>query len=162
VSSFAATASLVVATSQLMAVQDVIGAMRAADLESGDVLTPSGIIEKPEAAPTQDADQYVSRTQSQSPATEIRQVIYTARCPASSVPHPITPHITTRPIPAIVAACDLTPEPTCVSTSPIQPPWKVLPWMDRPHPHFVLVREIKIVAAGSDMSLRGQMIDVVV
>jgi hypothetical protein len=34
--------------------------------------------------------------------------------------------------------------------------------MDRPQPRIVLVKEIKLITAGSDMSGRGQMLDLVV
>lgn len=46
------------------------------------------------------------------------------------------------------------------SSSPIEPPWKVLPWEDRPE--FAAarpVRKIKVIAARPDIHCKGSLID---
>jgi hypothetical protein len=157
VSSFASAASLIVATSQLMQVQAVTGAARAADLASGDVLTPLGIVEKPGVAPTPDAEPADPSLQRAPKIVFINQAIYVRpQLPHNTASRWHAPHET-----AQTPACDVAPEPTCSTTSPIQPPWKILPWMDRPHHRIHVVKEIKLITAGSDMSLRGQVLDLV-
>ncbi len=143
-----------------MQVQAVIGAARAADIESGDVVTPSGIVEKPGVAPTPDAEPQDPALQPARKLVNITEAIYlhpaltrinnNAACHARRIVEIQTP------------ACDIAPAPTCTSTSPIQPPWKILPWMDRPQPRVVWMKEIKLITAGSDMSGRGQVLDLVV
>jgi hypothetical protein len=165
VSSFASAASLIIATADLKAVQAVTSAIRAADLESGDVLTPSGIIEKPGLPPSQAPAQQVDRydaTPSPKQAVAAKQPTYSPARQSSGPSHWVPPGIRTSSVPAMTPYCDVAPEPVCVSTNPIEAPWKVLPWMDRPQPRIVLVRQIKLIAAGSDMSGRGQMLDLVV
>jgi hypothetical protein len=167
VSSISSEAGLLVAAFQLFAVSQVTGAIRAADLESGDVETPSGIIEKPESAPTPDAepdpspqiDRYDNGPRL-GPATEslLRSNCYAP--PRSTLSLPLRP--LPRHEPRIIPVCDLPSEPVAVPSNPIEPPWKILPWMDRAPQRVLLVREIKPVPTGSDMSLRGKMIDVVV
>jgi hypothetical protein len=159
VSSIAAQASLIVAAFDLFAVTAVTGAIRAADLESGDVLTPIGIVEKPEPAPTLDSEPSVDRYDRNPPAgsrpDSMKPNCYAPCPPRHQAARQAASHV-------ITPVCDLYPEPTCVTTNPIEPPWKVLPWMDRASQRYVLVREIKLVAAGSDISFRGKIIDVVV
>jgi hypothetical protein len=158
VSSFAAQASLIVAAFDLFAVTAVTGAIRAADLESGDVLTPAGIVEKPEPAPAPDADTYESKQNDQPQLVLVKQPAYAAPVKSQNAPRPTPP----LPREVIIPVCDLAPEPASAPTNPIEPPWKVLPWMDRPHQRVVFVREIKRVVSASDMSLRGKMLDLVV
>jgi hypothetical protein len=158
VSSFAAAASLIVATSQLMQVQAVIGAARAADIESGDVVTPSGIVEKPGIAPTPDAQPQDPSLQPARKLINITQAIYIRPHLPRTNPGSHAP----RTVQVQAPTCDLAPEPACSTTSPIQPPWKILPWMQRPQPRIVWIKEIKLIAAPSDMSQRGQVLDLVV
>jgi hypothetical protein len=159
VSSFAGEASLIVAAFQLLAVRAVTGADRAADLESGGVATPSGIVEKPEPAPQLDVDSYQSNATVRTEDVLVKQPCYTRNLPPNlSLRNPPKHNAYT---PRITPACDIASEPTPVTSNPIEPPWKVLPWMDRPATRFVFVREIKLVPTGSDISYRGKMIDVV-
>jgi len=158
VSSFAAQVSLIVAAFDLFAVTAVTGAIRAADLESGDVLTPAGIVEKPEPAPVPDADTYECTQHDQPQLVLVKQPTYAPPVKLQNAPR----HSQSLPREMIIPVCDLAPEPASAPTNPIQPPWKVLPWMDRPHQRVVFVGEIKRVVSASDMSLRGKMLDLVV
>lgn len=45
------------------------------------------------------------------------------------------------------------------STSPVEPPWKVLPWEDSPPPAPRIVRRIKVVMARPDIQSKGSVID---
>jgi len=165
VSSFASAASLIIATADLKAVQAVTGAIRAADLASGDVLTPSGIIEKPGQPATPDPVQQVDRydaTPSPKQAVAAKQPTYNSPRHSICPSHWAPPGIRTSATPVIIPSCDIDPEPVCPWTNPIEAPWKVLPWMSRPQPRIVVVKEIKLITAGSDMSGRGQMLDLVV
>jgi hypothetical protein len=45
------------------------------------------------------------------------------------------------------------------STSPIEPPWKVLPWEDRSLPAPRVVRRIKVVVGRPDIQSKGNVID---
>ena len=161
-SSFAAAASLIIATSELKVVSDVIGAIRAADLESGDVLTPSGIIEKPGVAPQPSAPPPIDRYDGSVPPSS--NTIITRNLACCPPPSRCCTHrpINCDPLPRIIPTCDLEPAPTSAPTSPIEAPWKILPWMDRPTARIVLVPKIKLITASSDMSGRGRMLDVVV
>jgi hypothetical protein len=160
VSSLSSAASLIVAAFDLLAVRAVTGAARAADLESGDVLTPSGIVEKPEQAPTLDPDTYVSDVRAHARTIIVRQPCYCRPC---QFPSRWRNPAIKGPLPRAVApVCDVAPDPTCVTTNPIEPPWKILPWMDQPQQRVVFVKEIKHIVVGSDMSQRGKMLDLVV
>jgi hypothetical protein len=155
VSSLASAASLLVAASQLKEVSDVIGAIRAADLASGDFTTPIGIIEKPGLPPLPNGDAYhASCDELQRPA--IKQPCY--------CPHPIVKTVEKRIYePArIVHEIETVPDTNCTTPNPIQPPWKMLPWMDRPVPRVFLLHEIKPRATVTDIALSGRLIDVVV
>jgi hypothetical protein len=165
VSSFAAEASLIVAAFELFAVTALTSASRAADLESGDVLTPSGIVEKPEpaAAPaaqiTNASPPNVDRYES-GPERSPRLSSGGFRCYTPCPPLFHRRAETFCPA-AVCAPRDLPAEPTSVTTNPIEPPWKVLPWMDRTAHRYVLVEQIKLVATGSDISFSGKVMDVV-
>lgn len=142
-----------------MQVRAVTGAARAADLESGDVLTPVGLVEKPGVAPTPDAEPADPSLQPARKIVFINEAIYVRPpLPHNNASHWHAPHETQVETPA----CDVASEPTCSTTSPIQAPWKILPWMDRPQPRVHVVKQIKLITAGSDMSIRGQMLDLVV
>jgi hypothetical protein len=45
------------------------------------------------------------------------------------------------------------------STSPIEPPWKVLPWENRPLPAPRVVRNIKVIVGRPDIQSKGNVID---
>lgn len=46
------------------------------------------------------------------------------------------------------------------SSSPVEPPWKVLPWEDRPLPAPVpVVPKIKVIQAPPDIDCKGSVID---
>jgi hypothetical protein len=45
------------------------------------------------------------------------------------------------------------------STSPIEPPWKVLPWENPPEPAPRVVRKIKVFLTPPDMHSKGSVID---
>jgi hypothetical protein len=159
VSSISAQASLIVALGDLLAVHAVTGAIRAADLASGDVLTPSGIIEKPGLPPISRPDQFVANAQPAHPSPS-RQITYAPPCHAACVPS-IHRNPAVKP-PAMIPYCDTEPAAPAVTNNPIEAPWKILPWMERAAVRVVFVREIKIASSASDISVRGKMIDVVV
>lgn len=151
--SFAQEASLILATFQLKAVQAVTGAIRAADLASGDVQTPSGIIEKPAPPAGQFSDS--NREPVYEPRRHIqRDPVYTRR----QVIHP-TPRYERRPV--YVEPVQEKPEVescTPLAPSPIEPPWKVLPWMDRyPRPAGVEREVIKVIEPVPDSSRSGMI-----
>ena len=131
-------------------------------LESGDVETPSGVIEKPEPASTPDPQSQVDRYDRQ-PRPEPRLSI--GREAFYRAPH-LCRHschcAATLPLTRVIPACDVAPEAVAVTTNPIQPPWKVLPWMDRSPHRVVYLNQIKLITVGSDMSFRGKVLDVVV
>lgn len=45
------------------------------------------------------------------------------------------------------------------STSPIEPPWKVLPWEDSPPPAPRVVRTVKVLISRPDIPSKGSVID---
>jgi hypothetical protein len=66
-----------------------------------------------------------------------------------------------------VACCDSIAPFTCAepvekaspSSSPIEPPWKVLPWEDRPIPAPRPPRKIKVIVTRPDSYCKGSVID---
>jgi hypothetical protein len=157
VSSLASEASLIVAAFDLFAVKAVVGASRAADLASGDVLTPIGIVEKPGVAPAPIADQNLVGSRPDPKILLIRQNTYSPARGRCNHHRPCKIHSA----PEVIPFCDVAPKHACAPTSPIEPPWKVLPWMDRAPHRIALMKEIKRVPVASDMSFTGKMIDVV-
>ena len=138
--------NLLVAALDLKLVQLVRGAMRAADAQghpgAGDLFVPSPVIEP-------------RRRFHPEPAIEPRRHIR---------PEPrIEPRPVHRPDDASPSRCApvvvVAPADTKSSGSPIQPPWKVLPWetppAERPRP----VHKVKVVIGPPDMSSTGNVID---
>ena len=169
-SSISSEASLIVATFQLLAVQDVTNAIHAADIESGDVVTPAGFIEQPQRR-FLDADTFTPSVSSGAPAVYERQVgssppnetleidRYRPKLVERPVQHNCCPSIVP-PIPNAVTACH-------VDASPIEPPWKVLPWTDHYARTSAAFDHVKRHRALSDISVngpvdRGEVIDILI
>ena len=135
--------SLIVATLDLQLVKLLRGAMRAADVASGH---GKGF--------------GVSRSDSY----ERRQVIHPEpRYERRPVIHP-TPRYASRPVlklqktcPDLIPVCSATcaPEPSHITKSPIEPPWKKLPWENPAPPAQV----IKMFMHRPDNLFKGSIID---
>ena len=172
-SSLSSEAQLIVATFQLLAVRDVTNAIHSADIESGDVVTPAGLIEQPRRR-FLDSDRFTPSSSPQSSAVYQRN--------AGASPPNETRQIE-RERPKLIArprlaycACPVPPIPNtpataCDPSSPIQPPWKVLPWMDRYARSIAAYEQVKRQVEMSDIAdskgpIRGtgagEMIDVVI
>ena len=134
--------SLIVATLDLQLVRLLRGAIRAADQSSAaahSILSPAARFEpRPVLHPT--------------PRFEPRLVAHpTPRFEARLVERPCR----TNPdaIPLNSAPC--APEKPRIAKSPIEPPWKTLPWENPPPPAQV----IKVVIRPPDNSSKGSIID---
>ena len=133
--------SLIVATLDLQLVKLLRGAIRAADTASArENHGSSAAIFEPR------------RVIHPEPRYEPRQVI-----------HP-TPRFDARPIerlhktsPDLIPSCSVTcaPEPSHITRSPIEPPWKKLPWENPAPPAQV----IKVFTHRPDNSCKGTIID---
>ena len=141
--SLALNASLIVATLDLQLVRLLRGAMKNADAASA----PVGSAGLPAAA-----------------TFEPRRVIHPEpRYDPRRVIHP-TPRFEPRPVershktcPDLNLPCSATcaPEPSHITKSPIEPPWKKLPWENPPTP----ARVIKLIVHRPDIASKGSMID---
>jgi hypothetical protein len=143
--------SLLVAASDLKLVQLIRGAIRAADIASGRVPPVSGI----GPAPTPPPPLHIHPD----PVYEPRPHIH---------PEPrFEPRPVIRPAPRVetsppILACPRPCEPIEVNPvpvphpSPIQPPWRVLPWQVPVPPRPVL----KVVMRRPEIVRRGQLLDV--
>lgn len=133
--------SLIVATLDLQLVRLLRGAIRNADTASarGAALPPAATFER-------------RRVIEPEPRYEPRQVI-----------HP-SPRLEPRPVerpaktcPDLIPPCPATcaPEPSHITKSPIEPPWKKLPWENPPMP----ARVIKLIIRTPDIASKGTLID---
>ena len=139
----AASASLIVASLDLQLVRLLRAAMKNADDASvsigGSSLRPAATFER-------------RRVVHPEPRYEPRRVIHPEpRYEPRRVEHvqKICPDL----IPSCSATC--APEPCHITKSPIDPPWKKLPWQNAPTPPPV----IKVVVRISDIASAGTIID---
>jgi hypothetical protein len=119
--------------------------MRAADLASGGVQTPVGIIEKPGVGP---------RFQfTPTPRFEPRRVYH----PQPAFDRRDTIHIQPRVVDDLPPPpkAPLEPEMPSRLKSPIQPPWKILPWKTPVPPQ----PQIKVIQRRPDIVNKGSLID---
>lgn len=139
--------NLLVATLDLKLVQLVRGAMRAVDDQgrpgTGDFFVPGPVIEPRQRFHPE-------------PAIEPRRHIQ----PEPRIePRPVRRVDATRPAPCPPVVVEVAPADKASSGSPIQPPWKVLPWdappAERPRP----VHKVKVVIGPPDMCSKGNVID---
>jgi hypothetical protein len=141
--SLATQASLIVATLDLELVRLIRGAMRTADLASARgsraLLTPTDRFEPRKVLHPE-------------PRFEPRRVIHPT---PRFEPRPVERTAKTSPdcVPLCSAPC--CPETSHITPSPIQPPWKVLPWENPPPPAQV----IKVVIHRPDNECKGSIID---
>ena len=138
--------NLLVAALDLKLVQLVRGAMRAADAQGGPgadrLIVPTPVIEP-------------RRRFHPGAAIEPRPHVR---------PEPrIEPRATVRPDNIEAARCqptvEVAPADKKSSASPIQPPWKVLPWETPPAERSRPVHKVKVVIGPPDMCSRGNVID---
>jgi hypothetical protein len=143
VSISASSVELLVAISGLMEVQDVIGAIRAADAETKALFAGHGpLIE-------------ARRVIHPEPRYEPRPVIHpTPRYEARPIYHP-TPRIE----PSQECGCANSPPVTVVQKAeceqPMEPPWKTVPWKNPPPPAPM----VKLTPPHPDISHKGLMLD---
>jgi hypothetical protein len=141
--SLASAASLLAAELDLKLVQSVLSAIRTADIESAaDKKPPLPIVRNP--LPPQGT--HVAR---EGPIERVPQrisaaIIYTSR-PCRPAPPPV--RVVVETVVVNKKADDL--------CSPLQPPWKVLPWNEPP----VAPAKIKIIRYQPDIRYRGTMLD---
>jgi hypothetical protein len=136
-----ANAAVVVALAGLQVVDDVIAAIRTADIASGKQFGAAGIPQNPVYQPRE-----VFKA---NPKIEPGKVIHT---PAKVVPGPVIyekPHFRS-------AACEEA-SPAIADHRPVQtgplPPWKILPWQ-QPE-----VCKVKIILVRPDTEIKGSLID---
>jgi hypothetical protein len=150
-------ASLIIATSQLKLVQDVIGAMRAADAASGKQFGPLGIEINPAPSGHGPVDQCCCRpANSQDPKYLPRPVI-----------HP-TPRYLPRPVYHLTPRVEWNQPPSCLPeesgkvtahiTEAPPPPWKILAWPKIDPPHL----KVKVMEYRPDTKGKGTLINLFV
>lgn len=144
-------ASLVVASLDLQLVRLLRDAIRTADLSSGGACCPPGAGSLPPAAiveprrriepePVYEPRRHIHPT----PRYEPRRVV---RLPGSDAASP-----------ACACCPDATaPTPPASSKSPIEPPWKVLPWEELPP--CPPAKIVKVAVAPPDSVRKGKLID---
>ena len=134
--------NLLVASLDLKLVQLVRGAMRAADAAGG-----RGCSAHPLGPAPTPVGRLVHRPQSR---IDPRPVIHpTPRFEPRPVLHP-------RPAEAPPAAPPASPEVPRITRSPLEPPWKVLPWEAPP----ALPPKTKIIVKPPDLPNKGRLFDV--
>ena len=142
-SSLASNVSLIVATLDLKVVQSVIGAIKKADaastLSNGPLhLGPAAVYEP---------------RQHLHPETKIesRHVIHPeSRYENRPVHHPVEARNSEG-----LYSTSTTPVPSCGHKSPIEPPWKTLPWPQTVH----VTSKVKLWVHRSDLQSKGSLID---
>jgi hypothetical protein len=138
-------ASLIVALSDLKVVSLLTSAIRAADIQSGKELGPGGIAvdSEPRFRPRD--------TFQQTPLIAPRVVYHpTPRYEPRQVLHPT---VKVEPNDMLMPANMVDHRKT---SSPIQPPWKVLPWPETSHS----TRKIKTATQRTDTNHVGSLIDI--
>lgn len=150
--------SLLVAALDLKLVQLVRGAIRTADLSSGKGAPASGLGPAPnpdiglrrhlEPEPVIEPRRHIHPTDYYEP----RQVIHPKPCvaPCPCPPAPLCP-----PEPDYYPPIPIAPVATYATSSPIQPPWKILPWQNPPAARPI----VKIVIKRTDIVHKGSLID---
>jgi hypothetical protein len=145
------TVNLLVATLDLKLVQLVRGAMNAADAQGvgpcGRLIHPAPVIEPrrrfhPE--PVFEPRPHVHPE----PAFDPRPRLHVPDFLRGGTPAPCDP-----------SATPAEPAGRVSSASPIEPPWKVLPWENPPAPRPRPLQKIKIVNGRPDISSKGNVID---
>jgi hypothetical protein len=157
VSGLLSQAALIVATSDLMVVQLLTQAIRIADLSSQHNDAPSDIPFRDRIGPAAIADFRYSQDRCCCPSTENRPA---DEC-ASNKPFP--PIIYRPARPSLRGDTPRVAEPhhplsVTPTESPIQPPWKVLPWENPPPP----AQTVKIHPHTTDVIQKGMLLDLFV
>jgi hypothetical protein len=153
-------ASLVVATSDLQLVQDVIGAIRAAD--ANEQAANAGRIPPipPTPAPAQPAPSNSRSCDSVccGVGNENRRAVDLSPCYKPdrvsrwTLPH-AKPRLALEVCAQRAAVAPVADHPT---KSPIQPPWAVLPWQQPPKQ----IVQVKVIHRHTDIVTKGSLIDV--
>jgi hypothetical protein len=142
-------AALVVAASDLQVVRLVRDAIRTADIQSGKGQPVSGLGPAPSR---------IERRFRLQPETEIlprRRIEPEPRIEPRRVIHPVDRY---EPKESYLVPVPIDPCYKCCPKSPIQPPWKVLPWHEQPK--LRVVPKVKVVLRRPDTVGRGSLIDV--
>ena len=150
-----AISSLIVASLDLQVVRLLRGAIRAADAASGQGIPASGLGPAPSPEPR--------RHLRPEPVIEPRRHIHPEpRIEPRRVFHP-EPRVDVAAVSDCAACCPT--EAVCeprITKSPIEPPWKVLPWEDRCDPSPCpgpRVPKIKLTVYRPDIARKGALID---
>ena len=134
--------NLLVASLDLQLVRLLRDAIRTADLSSGKgagIGGAAGVGPRPVATPT--------------PRIESRPVIHpTLRIEPRMSAHPVKPE---PPVDVVVISTH-EPEQSRIKQSPIQPPWKVLPWEKPSEPE----PKLKVIQRRPDVPVKGTVFDV--
>jgi len=150
----AATASLAIASLDLLLVQDLIGAIRAADAETAQSASSSPLSPVPAPAPRQQ----VCCDPICEPAAAPQRVVHPSPCyELRFQPQPMLhalPRLALSPATGIgyATGCEAGGRET---KSPVQPPWAVQRWQESVKP----AAQVKVVVFRTDILSKGSLID---
>lgn len=149
------TASLAIASLDLKLVQDLIGAMRAADKGAAQAASSSPLPPIPAPPPQQrDHPERVFK-----PVVAPRPVVhpspyYELRRARQPMLHAL-PRLALTTAPGIGCAAGCQATDGREDKSPVQPPWAVLPWQESAKP----AAQVKVVVYRTDILSKGSLID---